>query len=295
MVGFVMIDNTRILLSDLRAHITESLDDEQLQMIGTNFKFLKKNFPVSSKQEASMQIDKICINSTPVSSGSVSHIHSNGTSMQNTFILQPQHARHHGSHMPVIHDTFQTPHNSKPQSTIQSNKNSLIFLDENYEMDQETVNVSMIMNENGKDHVPKLQNTVSLTLDDMQPLEALPHHYQYMHSHIGASPIMNTSFLSNKGNSFELEDRVSPQNEEAFPKVTMRVSERQSSETFAMGKQRACTVMVRACHRVLSRRNSGDSDPTKPALRSFLELDANKTNTPVSVFTSFNNTARESR
>ena len=61
MVGFVLIDNVNITLSELRVIILEELDDQQLAMIGTGFKFLKKTFPVSSKQETRFRIDRICL------------------------------------------------------------------------------------------------------------------------------------------------------------------------------------------------------------------------------------------
>ncbi len=62
MVGFVIINDPNIKLSDLRSRILSELDEQQLQITGRNFKFLKKTFPVSSKQEKSMRITKICVN-----------------------------------------------------------------------------------------------------------------------------------------------------------------------------------------------------------------------------------------
>eukprot|EP01083_Nonionella_stella_P187615 689747_1 len=65
MLGFVMISDIHMKLSNLRSAITQQLDDQQLESIGINFKFLKKHFPVSLKQEKSIKISTICTNNIP--------------------------------------------------------------------------------------------------------------------------------------------------------------------------------------------------------------------------------------
>merc|ERR1712130_359246 len=61
MVGFIIIDNANITLSDLRSKIIDQFDEQQLKIIGLNFKFLKRTFPVSSKQESVIKMQSLCI------------------------------------------------------------------------------------------------------------------------------------------------------------------------------------------------------------------------------------------
>jgi len=59
MLGFVMLDEIDTKLTDVRLKMMEQLDDEQLHIVGVNFKFLNKTFPISSKQESLLSVRRI--------------------------------------------------------------------------------------------------------------------------------------------------------------------------------------------------------------------------------------------
>ena len=108
MIGFIIINDSSIKLCQLRKQILEQLDDQQLEIIGINFKFLKKSFPVSSKQETFISIQKISVHlNTKIDTNDNSiNLDLETQSKQNSFCLQPanEHQQNHsfGSNSEIL-------------------------------------------------------------------------------------------------------------------------------------------------------------------------------------------------
>eukprot|EP01084_Bolivina_argentea_P292383 502636_1 len=237
MVGFILIDNVNMKLSDLRLKILSELDDQQLQIIGLNFKFLKKTFPVSSKQETSLTLRKICVNLCN------SNMSTNINNQPFHPEISPKKDDKQNKHQRRVLFTDQT---SRAQSAPHTNNNSLLIGCNN---EEKQLNMNQTYD---SFHATPMKNN---TLDSMvQPFEVLPHHYQYISSHIGmTSPMIqpNTNNVINNNNN---NNKIT--NESPFPKITMittnqnininnnNISQHQTDEL-------EYTIMVRACHNVI--------------------------------------------
>eukprot|EP00484_Ammonia_sp_Unknown_P027551 CAMPEP_0197033014 /NCGR_PEP_ID=MMETSP1384-20130603/11535_1 /TAXON_ID=29189 /ORGANISM="Ammonia sp." /LENGTH=355 /DNA_ID=CAMNT_0042462755 /DNA_START=37 /DNA_END=1100 /DNA_ORIENTATION=+ len=253
MVGFVMVDDIDLKLSELRLKIMDQFDDAQVQLIGLNFKFLKKTYPVSSKQETLLSTLRICVHVSPP------HQPLQGTTKSTTAAFPLQ----------------STP---KPSSsTAASSQNVTVLVDNDVEMhtstnptppDPERITESNCnsnhIETNNKNNDEDIEDQ-EFQLDQLQPFDALPHHYQYAsinNSLLLASPLNPpiNLFPRNKPIGNTLFPPLSKQKHSAFP--TVKLSQcpqviKNKSEKSTDDEPQEYTVIIRACHSIL-RRSASD-------------------------------------
>eukprot|EP00483_Globobulimina_turgida_P007642 UN07657 len=127
MVGFVIINNPNIKLSNLRLKVLSELDEQQLQIIGLNFKFLKGTFPVSFKQEQSMTLTQIGINLSNSNLRTLSDVSVNVN--DTAFMLQPPSPIQNNRNQSIVF----TKETCRAFSAQNTNTNSLLIVNENDE------------------------------------------------------------------------------------------------------------------------------------------------------------------